>query len=123
MRLKTVSINRVIFEVFRVDSPSPAGLTISDVNGSSTSVYVGCFMNDHAAMVYKDLDLPNQYHATGSASALLANRVSWFYNLSGPSVSVNTACSGSLVALHLACQSIRTGETEMVSLPISARGA
>lgn len=71
-------------------------------------------MNDHEAMVYKDLDVPNSYHATGSASAVLANRISWFYNLKGPSVSVNTACSGSLVALHLACQSLRSGESTMV---------
>ena len=87
---------------------------MDQVQGSRTSVYVGCFMNDHGTMVKKDLDIPNTYHATGDASAMLANRISWFYDLSGPSVTVNTACSGSLVALHLACQSIRTGETTMV---------
>ncbi|PYI11865.1 KR-domain-containing protein [Aspergillus sclerotiicarbonarius CBS 121057] len=59
-------------------------------------------MNDFETMVHKDLDVPNTYHATGKASAILANRVSWFYNLKGPSIAINTACSGSLVALHLA---------------------
>lgn len=73
-------------------------------------------MNDHETVVKKDLDVPNTYHATGDASAMLANRISWFYDLNGPSVTVNTACSGSLVALHLACQSIRTGETTMVRI-------
>ncbi|KAL8704356.1 MAG: hypothetical protein Q9201_002481 [Fulgogasparrea decipioides] len=53
-------------------------------------------MNDHETVVKKDLDVPNTYHATGNASAMLANRLSWFYDLSGPSVTVNTACSGSL---------------------------
>ncbi|KAG9235749.1 phenolpthiocerol synthesis polyketide synthase ppsA [Amylocarpus encephaloides] len=90
-----------------------AGLTLDQVYGSNTSVYVGCFMNDHETMVHRDLEMPNTYHATGNASAMLANRISWFYNISGPSMSVNTACSGSLVALHLACQSLRTGETTM----------
>jgi acyl transferase domain-containing protein len=71
-------------------------------------------MNDHETMVHKDLEMPNTYHATGNASAMLANRISWFYNLNGPSMSVNTACSGSLVALHLACQSLRARETTMV---------
>ena len=73
-------------------------------------------MNDHELMAKKDLDIPNTYHATGDASAMLANRISWFYDLKGPSVTINTACSGSLVALHLACQSIRTRETTMVRL-------
>jgi acyl transferase domain-containing protein len=59
--------------------------------------------------------MPNTYQSTGNASALLANRISWFYNLTGPSMAVNSACSGSLVALHLACQSLRAGETAMVS--------
>lgn len=90
-----------------------AGLSLNHVNGSDTSVYVGCFMNDHETTVHKDLETPNTYHATGSASSILANRISYFYNLNGPSVAVNTACSGSLVALHLACQSLRTGETTM----------
>lgn len=41
---------------------------------------------------------------------MTANRVSYFFDLKGPSVVVDTACSGSLVALHLACQSLRTGD-------------
>jgi acyl transferase domain-containing protein len=41
---------------------------------------------------------------------MLSNRLSYFYNLSGPSVTVDTACSASLVALNLACQSLRAGE-------------
>jgi acyl transferase domain-containing protein len=41
---------------------------------------------------------------------MLSNRLSYFYNLSGPSFTVDTACSASLVALHLACQSLRAGE-------------
>lgn len=53
--------------------------------------------------------------ATGLSSSLASNRLSWFYNLRGPSMTIDTACSSSLTAFHLACQSIRTGEAEMVS--------
>jgi acyl transferase domain-containing protein len=48
--------------------------------------------------------------ATGSGQAMLSNRLSYYFNLTGPSVTMDTACSASLVALHLAAQSIKTGE-------------
>ena len=44
---------------------------------------------------------------------MTANRVSYFFDLKGPSVTVDTACSGGLVALHLACQSLRMGDASM----------
>lgn len=45
---------------------------------------------------------------------MLANRLSWFFGLKGPSMQVDTACSSSLNALHLACQTMRCGEADMV---------
>lgn len=54
------------------------------------------------------------YEGTGNGSAMISNRLSWFFDLKGPSLSLDTACSSSLVALHLACQSIRSGETRSV---------
>lgn len=47
----------------------------------------------------------------------MSNRISWFFNLKGPSISLDTACSSSMSALHLGCQSLRTGETTMVRMP------
>ena len=47
---------------------------------------------------------------SGHSRATLSNRLSYFFNLHGPSVTIDTACSASLVALHLACQSLRTGD-------------
>ncbi|KAL2755347.1 hypothetical protein ACRALDRAFT_1033350 [Sodiomyces alcalophilus JCM 7366] len=60
-------------------------------------------------------DIYNVGHTSASATseAMIANRVSWFYGLKGPSLTVDTACSSSLYALHLACQSLRLGETNM----------
>lgn len=54
------------------------------------------------------------YNATGTGLAMLSNRVSWYFNMRGPSISIDTACSSSMAALHLACQGLRTGETTMV---------
>lgn len=45
---------------------------------------------------------------------MLANKISWFYNVTGPSITLDTACSASLNALHLACESIQSGESSMV---------
>jgi acyl transferase domain-containing protein len=53
------------------------------------------------------------YSAVGSGNTMLANRISHFYDLRGPSIALDTACSGSLVAVHLACQSIRTNESRV----------
>jgi acyl transferase domain-containing protein len=51
------------------------------------------------------------YAATGNGQSMLSNRVSWFFDLRGPSFTIDTACSSSLYAIHLACQSLRAGET------------
>ena len=65
-------------------------------------------------MLMSDPEMRAVYKTTGTASAMLANRISWFYNLKGQSLSVDTACSSSLTALHLSCQSIHSGESTMV---------
>lgn len=99
-----------------------AGIPIHEAAKSKTSVYVGCSAVDYTQLYGNDEEIRPLYRATGSGSALLANRLSWFYDLRGPSMTIETACSGSLVALHLACQSIRSGESKMVSsiAPVSA---
>lgn len=86
---------------------------MEDVQGSSTSCYVGCFTRDYSDMLACDReDLP-LYHGTGTGSAIMSNRISWFFNMKGPSISLDTACSSSMTALHLGCQSLRTGEATM----------
>jgi acyl transferase domain-containing protein len=80
--------------------------------GSDTSAFVGSFSRDFSDLMMRDMDSIPMYQATGSGQALLSNRLSYFFDLKGPSVTVDTACSGSLVALHLACQTLRTGESK-----------
>ncbi len=89
---------------------------MKDVVGSNTSCYVGCFTRDYGDMLSKDLASGPMYQATGNGEAMLANRLSWFFDLKGPNLSIDTACSSSLVALHLACQSLQTGESKMVRI-------
>ncbi|RHZ54247.1 uncharacterized protein CDV56_107115 [Aspergillus thermomutatus] len=90
-----------------------AGQRLEDVVGSKTSCYIGCFTRDYSDMLACDRENLPLYHGTGTGSAIMSNRISWYFDLKGPSISLDTACSSSLVALHLGCQSLRTGESEM----------
>jgi acyl transferase domain-containing protein len=89
-----------------------AGVTLDELKGSQTGCYVGAFTNDFETG-QRDLYDIHPYAATGTGRSILANRVSWFYDLKGPSFVVDTACSSSMYAFHLACQSIRLGESTM----------
>ncbi|KAI3394363.1 hypothetical protein diail_2874 [Diaporthe ilicicola] len=90
-----------------------AGLSLEKVAGTRTSCYIGTFTGDFPNLQARDNEGPSIYHATGLSSSLASNRLSWFYDLRGPSMTIDTACSSSLTAFHLGCQSIRTGEAEM----------
>ncbi|KAL8726146.1 MAG: hypothetical protein Q9166_006903 [cf. Caloplaca sp. 2 TL-2023] len=64
-------------------------------------------------MLSRDPEFQSKYQASGTGSAMLANRLSWFYDFKGPSITLDTACSSSLNALHLACSSVRSCESSM----------
>lgn len=61
----------------------------------------------------KDPGIVPPYKVTGLGSSLFSNRISHWLDLKGPSNTVDTACSASMSALHLACQSLRNGESRM----------
>lgn len=82
---------------------------------TQTGCFVGCMTNDYELLSTRDLEDIAHVAASGSSQAMTANRLSWYFGLRGPSLTLDTACSASLYALHLACQSLRLGETEMVS--------
>ena len=94
---------------------SIAGIPLEEAAGSKTSVHIGSFTHDWKDMIRRDPLMDLSYVATGTEFSILANRLSWFYDLTGPSVSLDTACSSSLMALHLACQSLKFGEADMVT--------
>ncbi|MEQ9498606.1 MAG: SDR family NAD(P)-dependent oxidoreductase [Deltaproteobacteria bacterium] len=83
-----------------------------DIAGSSTGVFVGVSANDYS-LLPRTADQLDAYTATGLSNSILANRVSYLFDLGGPSVAIDTACSSSLVATHLSTQSLRNGECDL----------
>ena len=90
-----------------------AGIPLDVVKGSNTSAFVASFTHDYENMMYKDTTSIAKYGMTGVGQAILSNRLSYVFDLRGPSVTLDTGCSGSLVALHQGCQSLRSGESSM----------
>jgi acyl transferase domain-containing protein/acyl-CoA synthetase (AMP-forming)/AMP-acid ligase II/acyl carrier protein len=91
-----------------------AALTPQRLAGTQTGVFIGISSNDYARLLLRDLDSADVYDGTGNALSIAANRLSYLLDLRGPSVAVDTACSSSLVAVHMACQSLRAGESSLV---------
>jgi acyl transferase domain-containing protein/acyl carrier protein len=86
-----------------------AGLAPERLAGSPAGVFVGLNGTDY----FQLMTVPPSRAGTGVANAVAANRLSYFYDLQGPSLAVDTACSSSLVAVHLACQSLATHESSL----------
>lgn len=105
-------MQRMLLEV-TYEAFENSGITIQHVMGSQTSCYVGCFTKDYEEMQRRDMELAPKYQSTGASQTLLSNRLSYFFDLKGPSMTLDTACSSGLVAVHLACQSLRTRESSM----------
>jgi acyl transferase domain-containing protein len=93
------------------ESLEAAGYTIEQMQGSLTSVYLGVMTGDYHDIQQRDIEIINRYHPTGTSKSILSNRVSYYFDLRGPSVTMDTACSSSLAALHFATQSLRSGES------------
>lgn len=68
---------------------------------------------DYHTVLARDLDATPKYLATGTATCMAANRISYFFNLSGPSLVVDTACSSSMVASHQAVRALQSGDSGM----------
>ncbi|KAA0911383.1 type I polyketide synthase [Pusillimonas sp. ANT_WB101] len=90
-----------------------AGVPPSHLQGSNTGVYVGISADDYLNRIVDDLGAADSSTATGNTSSIAANRLSYAFDLCGPSMAIDTACSSSLVAFHQACLSIVSGETSM----------
>ncbi len=90
-----------------------AGLSRTELTGTKVGVFVGASFCDHSHRRFMDIATLDGYFMTGAAMSVLANRLSHAFDWKGPSLTVDTACSSALVALHLACQSLRTGEVDI----------
>jgi acyl transferase domain-containing protein/NADPH:quinone reductase-like Zn-dependent oxidoreductase/acyl carrier protein len=103
---------RLFLEV-AIEALDDAGFTREQLRGSRAGVFVASYHNDYAQLQYSDVDAIDLRTLTGTLHSVLANRLSHFLDLRGPSISIDTACSSSLVATHLACQSLRYGESDI----------
>ncbi|TLD33133.1 hypothetical protein PspLS_00334 [Pyricularia sp. CBS 133598] len=92
-----------------------AGMPPQRVAGSRTACFMGAAANmaEYKDGIVRDFGNQPQHTIMGVSEELMSNRLSHFFDLHGPSATVETACSSSLVAVHLACQSLRSGESEM----------
>ncbi|MEJ2691910.1 MAG: beta-ketoacyl synthase N-terminal-like domain-containing protein [Candidatus Thiodiazotropha sp.] len=89
-----------------------AGHASSELAGTQTGVFVGISGNEYSRRQLGNAELIDGYAGTGNSASIAANRVSYVFDLRGPSMAVDTACSSSLVALHLACKSLYMRECE-----------
>ncbi len=88
-----------------------AGLTAAQLRGSRTGAFIGV-MNQDYVLLPKSVQAYDIHTATGNSPSVIAGRLAFFLGLHGPALTLDTACSSSLVSVHLACQSLRSGECD-----------
>jgi hybrid polyketide synthase/nonribosomal peptide synthetase FtdB len=105
---------RILLEIVW-EALEDAGIIPEKITGSNTGVYIGAFTLDYKILQLNSgsLEQIDTHTATGAMMTMVSNRISHIFDLRGPSLSVDTACSGSLVAVHLACQSIWNNQCSM----------
>ena len=90
-----------------------AGQVPERLVGTQAGVFIGIATNDYGRLQWNDLERIDAYAGTGNAMSIAANRISYVFDFRGPSLAIDTACSSSLVAVHLACCSLRNGESTL----------
>lgn len=103
---------RLLLEV-AVEALDNAGVPAETLARTQTGVFVGACVSEYGFLASADLPRIDAWTGTGGALSIIANRLSYFLDARGPSVTVDTACSSSLVAIHLACRSLRLGESDL----------
>ena len=104
--------HRVLLEV-TWEAMEDGGLAPERLAGSSVGVFVGLSTNDYAQLQAMHGGASDGYRITGSAASIAANRISHHFDFRGPSLTIDTACSSSMVAVHLACKSLWDGECDL----------
>ncbi|NKB62232.1 MAG: SDR family NAD(P)-dependent oxidoreductase [Gammaproteobacteria bacterium] len=90
-----------------------AGLVPSQLRGSNTGVFVGISGSDYASLQFQNLKDIDVHTNAGVSLSIASNRISYLFDLRGPSLSIDTACSSALVAIHMSCEQIWSGSCEM----------
>ncbi|MEO0770198.1 MAG: type I polyketide synthase, partial [Cyanobacteria bacterium J06649_4] len=92
-----------------------AGLPAFDLQGSSTGVFVGLSFDDYAQRSVRSGDLSriDAFSSLGNTRSIAAGRLAYVFGFQGPTMQLDTTCSSSLLAIHLACQSLRNGESNL----------
>ncbi|PKK48357.1 hypothetical protein CI102_6890 [Trichoderma harzianum] len=95
------------------EATEEAGIPIEKLASTNTSMYTGTLNKDYHEIQNKDAEILPPSSLFGTGTAMLSNRISHFFDLRGPSISVDTGDSAYIVAFHQGCQSIRSGESDM----------
>jgi acyl transferase domain-containing protein/thioesterase domain-containing protein/NAD(P)-dependent dehydrogenase (short-subunit alcohol dehydrogenase family)/acyl carrier protein len=103
--------HRLLLEV-AWEALEDAAIVPERLAGSKTGVFVGIASHDYLEGIPRDARIDNPLVGTGNAVYLAAGRLAHTFGLRGPTLSINTACSSALVAIHLACQSLRRRESD-----------
>ena len=122
---------RMLLEI-NYEAIENAGIPLDDFKGTNTAVFAGLSLItaniqvalwltsrsgmegcDYHTVLARDLDATPRYLATGTPTCMAANRVSYFFDLSGPSISVDTACSSAMAALHQAVRTLQHRDSKM----------
>ncbi|CAM2068621.1 Amino acid adenylation domain-containing protein [Sulfidibacter corallicola] len=104
--------HRLLLEVTQ-EAIEHAGLTVPDLAGQVTGVFVGMSSRDYERLMVRDGVVFNVQGGLGTQPALAANRLSYVFDLNGPSMTLDTACSSSLVAVHQAVRALRNGDCDV----------
>ena len=91
-----------------------AGIPSQSLTGKDVGVFVGAYQADYGKLILKDTETMPTSFVTGTQDSIMSARLSYFFDLRGPCLTTDTACSSSLTAFHLACQSLRVGESKQV---------
>ncbi|SER92251.1 Acyl transferase domain-containing protein [Rhizobium sp. NFR03] len=89
-----------------------ANISLTSLQGENVGVYVGASSLDHANLTVEDPAAAGPYFMTGNTLSVISNRISHIFGLSGPSMTIDTACSSSIVALDQAMRALNAGEID-----------
>ncbi|MEL6354436.1 MAG: type I polyketide synthase, partial [Cyanobacteria bacterium J06627_28] len=92
-----------------------AGLPAFDLQGTATGVFIGLCFDDYAqrSLHSGDFSRIDAFSSLGNTRSIAAGRIAYTFGFQGPTMQLDTTCSSSLLAVHLACQSLRRGESSM----------